>query len=84
MNIEHHLRNLRESAEAIDLAIQRGVEDRQRTIGFHASAAAADIYEIILHKLNLISSGFIVKHEWFASKNKIEDKLPYEFPKKRR
>lgn len=82
MNLENHLAGLREGIREIEDAIKRGLVKKQRTIGFHASAAATDIYEIILHKKNLISSGFIVKHEWFASKNKIRDKLPFDFPGK--
>lgn len=79
MNTENHFVSLRESIRDIEDAIKKGIVRKQRTIGFHTSAAAADIYEIILHKNNLISSGFIVKHEWFASKNKMRDKLPFDF-----
>ncbi len=82
MKLETHYANLRESVEEIEEAIKKGITKKQRTIGFHASAAAADIYEIILHQKNLITSGFLVKHNWFAAKNKIKIKLPYDFPEK--
>jgi len=79
MKIDLHLRNIRESVEEIEHAIQVGITKRQRTIGFHASSAAADMFEIILHKENLIDPGFIVKHEWFASANKMKEKFAFSF-----
>lgn len=82
MNLESHYANLRESIEEIEEAIKKGITKKQRTIGFHTSAAAADIYEIILHRKNLITTGFLVKHDWFAAKNKIKSKLPFDFPEK--
>lgn len=82
MQLESHYANLRESLEEIEDAIKKGITKKQRTIGFHTSAAAADMFEIILHRRNLITSGFLVKHDWFAAKNKIKSKLPYEFPEK--
>lgn len=82
MKIESHLENLKESIMEIGEAITRGLVSKQRTLGFHASAGAADIIEIILHKNNLIDPGFIVKYEWFNSKRKTEEKLNFEFPKK--
>ncbi len=82
MKLESHYANLQESLEEIEDAIKKGIAKKQRTIGFHTSAAAADIYEIILHRKNLITTGSLVKHDWFAAKNKIKAKLPYEFPEK--
>ena len=38
--------------------------------------------EIMLHKENLIDPGFIIKHEWFASKNKIKEKFTFNFKEK--
>ncbi|MFA7707707.1 MAG: hypothetical protein WCX73_02050 [Candidatus Pacearchaeota archaeon] len=83
MKIESHLENLKESIREIEEAITQGLVNKQRTLGFHTSAGAADIIEIILHKNNLIDLGFIIKHEWFNSKRKIEEKLNFEFPKKK-
>ena len=83
MKIESHLENLKESINEIEESISKGLISKQRTLGFHASAGAADIIEILLHKNNLIDSGFMVKHEWFNSKRKIEEKLNFEFPKKK-
>ena len=82
MKTESHLENLKESIRNLEQSITGGLEENQRTIGFHASAGAADILEIILHKNNLIDPGFIVKHEWFNSKNMLNDKFNFEFPRK--
>lgn len=83
MNIETHLRNLRESLEVIREGIEKGLVERQRTLGFNTSAAAADMLEAFLHKNNLIDTGFAIKHEWLKSKNKVNDKLPFDFPNKK-
>lgn len=82
MKIEHHLENLKESIREIEDAVQVGLSQKQRTLGFHTSSAAIDILEIVLHKHNLIDPGFIIKHEWLNSKKKIAEKLPFDFPKK--
>lgn len=82
MKIESHLENLKESLAVIEESIIKGLVERQRTIGFHASAASIDLLEILLHKDNLIDQGFIIKHEWLKSKNAIKEKFPFDFPKK--
>ncbi|GBE19820.1 hypothetical protein BMS3Abin17_00549 [archaeon BMS3Abin17] len=82
MKIESHLENLKESIEEIDEAVTKGLEKKQRTIGFHTSAGAVDILEIILHERNLIDSGFVIKHEWFNSKRRIAEKFNFDFPRK--
>ncbi|MBI2138406.1 hypothetical protein HYU13_02360 [Candidatus Woesearchaeota archaeon] len=82
MNIENHLARLQEGLQVIQEAIEKGIEQRQRTIGFHASSACADMFEMLLHKKALIDPGFVVKHEWFKSKNKVAEKFPFTFPSK--
>lgn len=83
MKIESHLENLKESVREIEEAVAKDLTEKQRTIGFHASAGAIDMIEIILHKNKLIDPGFIIKHEWFNSKRKVSEKLNFEFPKKK-
>jgi len=83
MNIESRLRNLKESLEIIEDSIEKGLIERQRNIGFNSSAACADMLEILLHKKSLIDPGFIIKHEWLKSKNKISEKFLFEFPQKK-
>jgi len=82
MKIERHLENLKESLAVIEESVIKGLVERQRTIGFHTSAASIDLLEILLHKNNLIDIGFIIKHEWLKSKNSIKEKFPFGFPKK--
>ncbi len=82
MKIESHLENLKESLTVIEESIIKGLLERQRTIGFHTSAASIDLLEILMHKNSLIDPGFIIKHEWLKSKNTIKDKFPFDFSKK--
>lgn len=82
MNVVSHLENLKESNGEIEEAVQKGLTVKQRSLGFHASAAAADMLEIILHERNLIDLGFVVKHEWLNSPTKVKEKFPFEFPHK--
>lgn len=83
MKIESHLENLKESIREIEESITKGLSKKQRTLGFHTSAAAIDILEVILHKDNLIDPGFVIKHEWFNSKRKIEEKFSFDFSHKK-
>src|SRR3989338_10083417 len=83
MKIEDHLKQLKESLEVLEESIEKGLLERQRTIVFNASAAGADMLEILLHKKDLIDPGFIIKHEWFNSPNKIKEKFPFDFPRKK-
>lgn len=83
MKIEEHYKRLKESLQVIEECIKKGIVERQRTIGFSTSAACADMLEILLHKKNLIDPSFLIKHEWFKSKNKMEDKFTFEFPQKK-
>ena len=39
--------------------------------------------ELFLHKKNLISHGFLIKHDWLNSKSKTEEKFPFEFKGKK-
>jgi hypothetical protein len=82
MKIENHIGNLKESILEIEEAVKNGLINKQRSLGFHASAGAVDIIETILHKNNLIDMGFITKHEWFNSKRKIQEKFNFDFPRK--
>jgi len=82
MRTEDHLANLKESLDVIEESVEKGLVERQRTIGFSISTASVDLLEMLLHKHNLIDPGFILKHNWFNSENKIKEKLPFEFPAK--
>lgn len=76
MDIESHKRAIKESLEMIMESIQKGVSERQRTIGFHCSVAAADMLELFLHSEGLINLGKTTKHDFFTSKRKLKERLP--------
>ena len=82
MKIEDHLRNINESLDVINESIQKGILERQRNIGFNASVASVEMLEVFLRKNNLINPGSIIKHDWFASERKANEKLPFDFPEK--
>ncbi|MFH0836580.1 MAG: hypothetical protein V1870_00460 [Candidatus Aenigmatarchaeota archaeon] len=82
MNIESHKKGLRESLTMIRRAIQDGIENNQRTIGFNCSAAIVDVLEIYLHSRNLIDPGTIIKHDFFNSRKQAEKRLTFDFPNK--
>jgi len=82
MNAEAHRRAIRESIEMIEECVQVGAGERQRTIGFHCSVAASDILELYLHSQNLIGPGTAIKHEFFASERKANERLPFDFSSK--
>ncbi len=82
MNIEAHKKAIEESLNAIKTAVSGGVENWQRTIGFHCSVAAADMLEIYLHEQHLIDPGATIKHDLFSSRKNAEEKLDFDFPNK--
>ncbi len=83
MKIEMHSESLKELFEEVSDSIEKGIEKRQKIIGFCASSACVDMLEILLHKNNLIDPGFIIKHQWLKSKNKLKEKMPFDFPNKK-
>jgi len=82
MRIEDHIRNINESLEVINESIQKGIRDRQRNIGFNVSVASVEMLEVFLHKNNIINPGAVIKHDWFSSKRKADEKLKFDFPDK--
>src|SRR3989338_4399285 len=82
MKIEDHKKSIRESLEVIKESINKGLAERQRTIGFHCYTALANILEIYLHTKNLINPGATIKHDFFSSERKALEKLPQQFENK--
>jgi len=82
MKIEDHLRNIQESLEVIKESIKKGLQERQRNIGFNVSVASAEMLEVFLHSKNLINPGAMIKHEWFASLNNARERLNFDFEDK--
>ena len=82
MKIEDHLRNINESLEEIGNAVIKGIENKQRTIGFNCSVAGVEMLEVYLHKIEIINPGTIIKHEWFNSIRRANESLNFDFPNK--
>ena len=82
MKVEDHLRNINESLEVIKESIQKGLQERQGNITLNASLASVEMLEVFLHEKNLINPGTIIKHDWFSSLRKADEKLNFDFPKK--
>ncbi len=82
MKIELHFQNLKESLTMIEECVERGLTERQRTLGFHTSAACADLLEILFHRLNLIDPSLVIKHEWLKSPRSLREKFPFDFTHK--
>ncbi len=83
MKIEQHEEAFREHIRNIERAIDEGIEENQRNIGFNVSQGSVELFAIFLHKLHLIEgSGDQFDHRIFKNKNLIERKLPVDFPLK--
>lgn len=83
MKIEDHLKNIQESIEEIEEAIEKGLTKRQRSLGFHVSVAATELLEVFLHKLGLLDESRTLKHNDFSSKRRALEILPFDFPHKK-
>ena len=88
-SIQVHKEHIKEHLQEMEDAVAIGMEKRPATIGLHVSACSISLLELYLHVLGKISSGTIVKHEWFKEPKpgqKImplaERKLGVDFPKK--
>lgn len=88
-SIEEHKKKITEHLEEIEDAINSGIEKKPITIGFHCSACSIQFLETYLHKINKISVGKVLKHDWFKKPTPeqkkeplIERKLSVEFPQK--
>ena len=83
MKSEQHKEALKEHIENIKKAIDSGIKENQRNIGFNISQGSVEMFSLFLHKLKLIeSSGDQFDHRIFKNKNLIETKLPLDFPNK--
>ncbi len=83
MKIEEHQKAYREHLEHIKRAIDEGLEENQRNIGFNVSQGATELFAIYLHTLNVIQgSGDQFDHRMFKSKSLLNKRLPQQFPEK--
>lgn len=82
MKIEDHLRNFKESFSVVKESIEKGLQKRQRNIGFNVSVGSIDLLEAFLHKKQLLNPGSVIKHEWFSSVRRVNERLNFDFPQK--
>ncbi len=83
MKIEQHEEALKEHLKHINHAIDEGLIENQRSIGFNVSQGSVELFTLFLHKLHLIEgSGDQFDHGIFKSNNLINLKFPFNFPLK--
>ena len=81
MKIEEHEKVYQEHINNLDRAIEEGIEENQRNIGYNISQGSVELFAIYLHKLRLLQdSGDQFDHRVFKNKALIEKKIPPEFP----
>ncbi|MEK6950220.1 MAG: hypothetical protein AABX13_00660 [Nanoarchaeota archaeon] len=85
-SLDVHKRKIAEHLKEINDAIDEGIEQKPVTIGLHTSLCAVQLLELYLHKKKLISTGKMIKHNWFERPKPgqkipplIERKLPVFF-----
>ena len=84
-NLEDHKATIRELEEDINEKIRaKNLFERQKVVGFDVSEASTNLFELYLHKKNLITEGFNVNHRFFNSQKKAEERFPYDFPEKQK
>jgi hypothetical protein len=80
---ENHKNIVKNLIEDIDEKIRsQNIIERQKIIGFAVSEASVNLIAILLRKNDLISSGFMINHRYFASKKRTIEKLPFDFNNK--
>ena len=82
MKIEDHIARIQDSLKTIEDCVQDDIVARQRSIAFSASAAASDLFELYLHKNDLISAGTYIQHNWMRSIKRMKEKFPFDFQNK--
>ena len=75
MKKEDHQKAYEEYRDALNWAIDRGIEKSQRVIGLHVSRAAVELLSIYLHELSIIDIGFQINHRWFKTE-KVSERFP--------
>ena len=85
MKVEEHEQAYQEHIKNLNKAIEEGIKENQRNIGYNVSQGSVELLSIYLHKLRLLrGSGDQLDHRIFKNKNLIEKKIPPEFPSKNR
>jgi len=85
MKIEEHEKACEEHMENLKKAIEEGIKDNQRNIGYNISQGSVELFAIYLHKLRLLQdSGDQFDHRIFKNKFQINRKIPVEFPDRKK
>ena len=85
MKVEEHEQAYQEHLKNLNKAIEEGITENQRNIGYNISQGSVELISIYLHKLRLLQgSGDNLDHRIFKNKNLIEKKIPPEFPSRNR
>lgn len=84
MLIENHKIRLRESLRGINRAVVDDATENQRSVGFHASAASADLLNIYLHQAGHLDASADIAHRKLRSDKLLHEVVPYDFPNKDR
>ena len=80
MKIEEHEKAYEEHIRNINRAIEEGIEENQRNLGYNISQASVELFSIYLHKLSLIqSSGDQFDHRVFKNTELTKKKIPPKF-----
>lgn len=81
MKVEEHEKAYQEHLRNLNKAIEEGVEDNQRNVGYNVSQGSVELFAIYLHRLHLIEgSGDQWDHRTFKTKERLQQKVPPEFP----
>lgn len=70
MKEEKHWETLQEVLDEIETALKdpRGLPAHQRRLAFSLSLGSVTLIELYLHRLNVITPGSKIHHEWFKRK----------------
>jgi len=80
MKVEDHEIAFKEHLDSLSKAIEEGIEENQRNIGYNVSQGSVELFAIYLHKLRLLQdSGDQFDHRVFKNKSLIDKKIPPEF-----
>jgi hypothetical protein len=80
MKVEEHEQAYQEHVKNLNNAIEEGISENQRNIGYNISQGSVELLAIYLHKLRLFQgSGDQLDHRIFKNKNLIEKKISPEF-----
>jgi len=81
MKIEEHEKAYKEHLKNLNKAIEEGIEENQRNVGYNVSQGSVELFALHLHKLHLLpGSGDQLDHRIFKNKTLSEKKIPPKFP----